>query len=203
MTMSKSAKILFSVSLLAILISTSGYAANAKLCKFGDLKFSIECPQGYETQKYENTVSIVLSGAAEKKDFKPNVTLSAAPNSNPPIGLERFFSLVLQNFLKDANFSILLAQKAKFKDKSVYQLLYKRTAAPKDLHDNPISTKVLQVYIVEPSQVYVMNYSAAEGDYDKYLAIANDIMQSFKTIEEKTTMIGKKSAIPDLPDVKY
>ena len=48
-----------------------------------------------------------------------------------------------------------------------------------------------------------MNYSAAEGDYDKYLAIANDIMQSFKTIEEKTTMIGKTSAIPDLPDVKY
>ena len=204
MIRSKGAKILFCVSLLIITVATFCYAVTPKLYKFDDLGFSIECPSGYEAQKYENTVSVLLLNAADKRSFKPNVTLSSAQNSNPPIDLERFFSLVLQNFLKDANFSILLAEKTKFQGKDVYRLLYKRTAALKDVHDNAISTKVLQIYMVEPSRVYVMNYSAAEGDYDTYLAIADEIMKSFKMAEGTTsTMIGKKSVTPDLPDIKF
>ena len=189
---SRIAKVLFCFSLFVITASTVCYGASQKLYKFDDLKFSVECPAGYEAQQYENTVSVLLSNPADKKSFKPNVTLSSAQNSNPPIDLERFFSLVLQNFLKDANFSILLAEKTKFQGKDVYRLLYKRTAALKDVHNNAISTKVLQIYMVEPSRVYVMNYSAAEGDYDTYLAIADEIMKSFKMIEGTTsTMIGK------------
>ncbi len=193
----------FCVCLFTIALSASCYAEIPKLRKFDDLKFSIECPDGYEAKKYENTVSVLLSRPADNKSFKPNVTLSSAPNSNPPIGLDNFFNLVLQNFLKDANFNIVLAEKTKFKDRNVYQLIYKRTAALKDVHDNVISTKVLQVYMVDPSRVYVMNYSAAESDYDGYLAIANEIMKSFKIVEDKSTIVGKKSTIPEIPDVRY
>ena len=194
----------FCVLLFMIVFATLANAEGVKSYKFDELGFFIECPAGYEAQKYENTVSVVLSSAADKKSFKPNVTLSSAQNSNPPIDLERFFSLVLQNFLKDANFSILLAEKTKFQGKDAYKLLYRRTAALKDVHDNSISTKVLQTYIVEPSRVYVMNYSAAETDYDKYLTIADEIMKSFKIVEGTTsTMVGKKSATPDLPDIKF
>lgn len=203
MIVRNASKILFCAALFIIGLSTSCYAETQKLYKFDDLKFSIECPSGYEAQKYENTVSVLLSGAADKKSFKPNVTLSSAPNSNPPIDLNRFFNLVLQNFLKDVNFTILLAERTKFGGKDVYQLLYKRTAALKDVHDNPISTKVLQVYMIEPSRVYVMNYSAAEEDYNNYLAIANAIMNSFKIVEKTTTMVEKKNKLPELPDVRY
>ena len=200
----KAAKILCFISLFIIAIPAFSYAAAPKLYKFDDLGFSIECPPGYTAEKYENTVSVLLSGAADKRSFKPNITLSAAPNSNPPIDLERFFSLVLQNFLKDANFSVLLAEKTKFQGKDVYKLIYKRTAALKDLHDTAISTKVLQVYMVEPARVYVMNYSAAESDYDGFLAIADEIMRSFKMVEVMTsTMVGKNNTVPDLPDVKF
>ena len=153
MIRSKGAKILFCVSLLIITVATFCYAVTPKLYKFDDLGFSIECPSGYEAQKYENTVSVLLLNAADKRSFKPNVTLSSAQNSNPPIDLERFFSLVLQNFLKDANFSILLAEKTKFQGKDVYRLLYKRTAALKDVHNNAISTKVLQIYMVSQNMV--------------------------------------------------
>ena len=135
-------KMLFYALLCAVTLVAVAHAEGTKLYKFDDLKFSIECPSGYGAEKYENTVSVVLSRAGTKLSFTPNITLSSAPNSNPPIGLERFFSLVLQNFLKDANFNILLAEKTKFQGKDVYQLLYKRTAALKDVHDNNISTKV-------------------------------------------------------------
>ena len=200
----KTIKMLCAVSVIIIAIPAFSHAAAPKLYKFDDLKFSIECPYGYTAEKYENTVSVLLSSAADNRSFKPNVTLSSAPNSNPPIDLERFFGLVLQNFLKDANFSVLLAEKVKFQGRDAYKLLYKRTAALKDIHDTAISTKVLQIYMVEPSRVYVMNYSAAESDYDSFLAIADGIMRSFKIVEETTsTMIGKKNTMPDLPDVKF
>ena len=181
---SKIMKMLFCVSLFIITISTFCYAATPKFYKFSDLQFSIECPAGYEAEKHENTVSVILLPDGDKKSFTPNITLSSAPNSNPPIDLERFFGLVLQNFLKDANFSILLAEKTNFQGKDAYKLLYKRAAALKNVQDNLILVKVLQVYIVEPSRVYVMNYSAAESDYDSFLAIANEIMKSFKTFEK-------------------
>ena len=176
-------KRLFFTGLLAVVFSALCYADGARLYKFDDLKFSIESPAGYEPQKSEKTVSIILSHApADKQNFKPIITLSSTQNTNPPIDLDGFFNLVLQNFLKDANFSIILAERTKLGDKDVYQLLYKRKAALKDSHDNVVSTKVLQIYIAGPSRVYVMNYSAAESDYDSFLAVANEIFKSFKII---------------------
>jgi len=156
---------------------------SSMLHKFDDLKFSIECPAGYEAEKYETTISVVLSRGGDKKAFRPNITISSAPNSNPPIDLDRFFNLVLQNFLKDTDFSIVLAEKTKLGNKDVYQLLYKRKAAAKDRNDKVVSTKVLQIYVVEPLRVYAMNYAAAESDFEGYLAVANRILGTFKTLK--------------------
>ena len=168
--------------LVLLVIAPSCHAEESSHYKFDDLKFSIKCPPGYEPEKSENTVSIVLSRPADKQEFRPIVTLSSTPNTNPPIGLEAFFNLVLQNFLKDSNFSIVLAEKTKLGNRDVYQLVYRRKAALKDKHDNVISTKVLQVYITNESRVYVMNYSAAEGDFDGYLAAANEVFKTFRTL---------------------
>ncbi|MDD5135984.1 MAG: hypothetical protein PHX20_02485 [Candidatus Omnitrophica bacterium] len=165
-----------------LVFSLPCHAKGAKLYKFDDLKFSIECPSGYEAEKTENTVSVVLSRAANKQSFRPIITLSSTPNTKPPIGLEAFFNLVLQNFLKDPNFSITLAEKTKLGSADIYRILYKRKVAPKDSNDKVIATKVLQVYMVEPSRVYAMNYAAAEGDFDGYLAVANEIFGTFRTL---------------------
>ena len=148
------------IVLLTVGFSILCYAEDARLHKFDDLKFSIESPSGYEPQKSDKTVSIILSSASDNRNFKPILTLSSTQNTNPPIDLDGFFNLVLQNFLKDANFSIISAERTKLDDKDVYRLLYKRKAALKESHDKVVSTKVLQIYIADPSRVYVMNYSS-------------------------------------------
>lgn len=176
----------FYACLLVLIFASFCYAGGSSVYKYDDLKFLIECPQQYEVKKmagaYENTVGIVLSSSGDKKSFKPNITISSAPNSNPPIGLDRFFNLNLQNFLKDANFKIVLAEKTMLAGKEVYQLRYKQKAAPKSGNKEILAIEVLQVYMIEPRRVYVINYSATESDFDTYLAPANEIFKSFKTI---------------------
>ncbi|MFA5142804.1 MAG: hypothetical protein WC522_01375 [Candidatus Omnitrophota bacterium] len=178
----KTVKYIFAICLCIVVFTGDCRAGGAKLHRFDDLKFSMECPADHELQKSENTVSVVLSRPGDKQYFRPNIMFSSTPNTNPPIDLNAFFNLVLQNFLKDANFSIALVERAKLGGKDSYKLLYTRKAALKDKHDKVISTKVLQVYIIEPSRIYVMNYSAAEGDFDGYLAAADEIFRTFKVL---------------------
>ncbi|MFA6320758.1 MAG: hypothetical protein WCY36_02740 [Candidatus Omnitrophota bacterium] len=179
---------LFWAGLLVLLSASFCYAGGASVYKYDDLKFLIECPQNYEVKRmsgaYQNTVGIVLSGSADKRSFKPNVTISSAPNSNPPISLDRFFNLNLQNFLKDANFKIVLAEKTKLGSKEVYQLRYKQKVAPKEGSKDKevVAIEVLQVYVIESTRVYVINYSATASDFETYLAPANEIFKSFKAI---------------------
>ncbi|MDD5428524.1 MAG: hypothetical protein PHI58_04730 [Candidatus Omnitrophica bacterium] len=162
------------------------HADEMSVYKFDDLKFQIECPQDYETKKmsgaYSNTVAVVLGGRTGKNDFKPNITISSVPNSTPPIDLKRFFNLYLQNFLKDENFEVILAEKTKLGNKEVYQLRYKHRVMPTTGKKVPVSIEVLQVYVIEPRRLYVMNYTATEADFGVYLETVNEIFKSFKTI---------------------
>ena len=174
------------IILIMLFVPAICHADEARLQKFDDLKFSIECRQGYEAKRmagaFANTVGVVLSREAENKKFKPNIAISSTPNSNPPADLDTFFNLNLLYCLKDPNFRLLLAEKTKMGDKEIYQLVYKQKAVLQDSNNTIVPIKVVQVYVIGPSRVYFVNYSAAEDDFNAYLAAANEIINSFKIL---------------------
>lgn len=171
--------------LVGMFFASFCYAKGHVKHTFSDLKFAIKCPGEWEVHKmpgeFESVVGIILPSDSINKGFRANMMVTSKANTKPPITLERFYNLNLDNNSKSPNlpnFKLIESAKIKIGNLDAYKVVFTST------HPRlKILLKSLQIYIVDPKNVYVINYMAQNDIYERHIDTVEEIINSFKPLE--------------------
>jgi hypothetical protein len=184
----KEAKRIIAIAVSILFLATAAspaFAAPWKRYTFDNLKFSIECPEGWNVRKLNpealgEMVSVMLPENTKRSGFTAAMVIVSSVNEEKSLTLEHLYRMNVDAMASSSNFP-------GFKQENSYTIklagddAYQTTVTYK--HPTlGLKIKSFQIYTMRNNRLYVIQYAAPTSTYKKYMDDVNSIVRSFKPL---------------------
>lgn len=153
-----------------------------KLIKYTAESYEICYPETWSKQ-IESNMALFLSPKKDKEDmFQENVNVMIQDLSNQPMTLEEYTTLTKQQITQAlGSTAIISVNDINFAGQNAIEMIY---GMPKNSKVNRnFNLKLWQIWFVKDNKAYLFTYTAEQVEYDNYLDVAKQTIDSFKLIQ--------------------
>lgn len=170
------------IKMLNILIVTAiilGSCTQEKMKKYTSENFEISYPETWSKQQ-KGTAIFFLSPKENKNDyFQENINIMLQDLSSQPMTLEEYTDLTKEQITQALGKSAIISLKdMNFAGQKAKEMIYNMPKNP--MAGRNFNLKLHQIWFVKDSKAYLFTYTAEKDEYENYLELAKQTIDSFK-----------------------
>jgi len=167
------------LNVLIVTIMMLGSCAQEKMNKYVAESYEISYPEKWVKQAKPNMV-LFLSPQKNKTDFfQENVNVMLQDLSSQPMTLEEYTDLTKQQVTQALGASAIISLKdMNFAGQKAKEMIYNMPKNP--MAGRNFNLKLRQIWFVKENKAYLFTYTAEKDEYENYLEVAKQTIDSFK-----------------------
>jgi len=169
-------------NVLMITVIMLGSCTQEKMKKYVATDYEMFYPETWVKQVKQNMV-LFLSPKENKNDFfQENINVMIQDLSSQPMTLEDYTKLTNEQVKQAFGSSAIVSIKdLNFADQQAKEMIYNM---PKDpMQGRNFNLKLRQIWFIKDDKAYLLTYTAEHDEYENYLGVAKQTIDSFKLTE--------------------
>ncbi len=141
-----------------------------------EFNLNINYPSDWEVQEnFMGTVAIFLSPQESPTDqFRENLNIVTQDLTQQPMTLDEYFETSIAQIKQlMTDFQQVSSEKVNFLNEEAYSIIYTAT-------QGSFKVKIMQYLYIKDNTAYVVTYSAEEENYNQYISIIEQMLNSFR-----------------------